>query len=86
MDKLSPEEAALLRDQVRNRKPCLHCNEPVVFYADGRGWRHEKGGGLYAQRCDNCGFRETKSPPATRCPSCGSVRRWGDDHVAEPVR
>ena len=59
---------------------CSYCERPLRF-DPGAGWVHVAGGGLYWQRCGDCGWEGSARPGVTCCPQCGS-RNVYDDHCA----
>jgi rubrerythrin len=63
---------------------CRWCGEPLR-HERGRGWVHTQGG-LYAMCCAVCGYTSAAYPSPARCPKCGSLAGWRDDHCALPIK
>lgn len=61
--------------------PCLWCAEPLTFTA-GYGWHHAEGG-LYAMRCDCCGWSGAPRVSPRHCPRCDS-EKVRDSHCGTP--
>ena len=66
------------------QRRCMYCGQMLVFDPE-RGWIHkESGGGLYMQKCRDCGWKGAPYPSVIRCPACGSTEVY-DDHIAFPL-
>lgn len=67
-----------MTDQTQ-RKSCAKCGKPVILTPNG--WVHE-GGGMYEQKCRECGWSGGQAGSYQACPRCGNSIALVDDHVA----
>jgi Zn finger protein HypA/HybF involved in hydrogenase expression len=62
---------------------CATCRGRLHRNGDGQ-WVHSEGG-AWLMKCGLCGHSAAPPPPAARCPKCGSINAWSEDHRATAV-
>lgn len=69
---------------------CLRCKRPLKWKKDPAGatigFVHEDGGGLYWQKCSQCGWEGSGFQPNAECPAQGCGGELRDHHCAQPDR
>lgn len=62
-----------------NTKSCAQCGKSVI--ATENGFVHE-GGGMYEQKCQNCGWKGGQAGGYSQCPRCSDKTSLINDHKA----
>ena len=69
---------------------CLYCkkagHDRDLVRAPKGGYAHADGGGLYWQKCPECGWEGSASPSYVDCPTKDCPGNLRDHHVATPDR
>lgn len=73
------KQAMVNYNPIMSEKVCAKCGKQV-FVTDN-GIVHD-GGGIYEQRCRNCGWSGGQIGNYQRCPRCGDQTSLISDHVA----
>lgn len=60
-------------------RSCKTCGKPVI--ETGENVVHADGG-VYEQKCQNCGWTGGQAGGMTKCPSCGDETSLVNDHKA----